>query len=140
MSKTTGLGWTTFNVDDGSGTARDIRNDCRSLDFETPRGVQDITGLDKSAYERNLLLADFSCSPKGIFNDAASTGSHTVLKTISSTNVNRAVGIVVTGSAGTNTLNNECKGTNYKLARSEEGELTFEAEFALADGAVPTWS
>lgn len=140
MSKTTGLGWTTFNVDDGGGTARDIRNDCRSLDFETPRGVWDVTGLDKSAYERLLLLADFSCTPKGVFNDAASTGSHTVLKTVASSSVQRAVGIVVTGSAGTNTLSNECILTNYKVARSEEGELTFEAPFVLADGTVPTWS
>lgn len=140
MSKTGGLGWTTFSVDDGGGDARDIRNDCRSLDFETPRGVWDVTGLDKSAFERVLLLSDFSATPKGVFNDAATTGAHTVLKTAASSSVMRAVSIVVTGSAGTNTLTNECLLTNYKVNRSEEGELTWEAPFVLADGTVPTWS
>jgi hypothetical protein len=44
--------------------------------------VQDITGLDKSANERLLLLADFSISLAGVFNDASNM-SHDVFKTVS---------------------------------------------------------
>lgn len=139
MSKTTGLGWTTFAVDDAGAGANNIRNDCRSLDFETPRDVQDVTGLDKSAYERLLLLADFSCTPKGVFNDEADM-SHQTLKTASSDSTLRTVTIAVAGSAGTNTLPNECLITNYKVMRSDSGELTWEAPMVLANGTVPTWT
>lgn len=140
MAKTSGLGLTALSVDDGGGTARDIRNDVGDFQWATPRAVQDVTGVDKSAMERLLLLADFSMTINGFFNDAANTGSHTVLKTISSTSVNRAITLTVTGTVGANTLANECKGTDYNVTRASDGALTFTAPFVLADGTVPTWS
>jgi hypothetical protein len=136
MAKTTGLGWTTFSVDDSAGTARDIRNDTTNLDWSMPRGVQDITGIDKSAIERQLLLADFSGTANGVFNPAATTSSHAVLKTVPSTSVNRTIGIVIAAQ----TLNNECLITDYALTRAQSGEFTWSAPFSLADGTVPTWS
>ena len=45
----------TVTVDDHLGAGKDISNDITSMGFKTPRGVQDITGLDKSAIERLLL-------------------------------------------------------------------------------------
>lgn len=136
MAKTTGLGWTALSVDDSGGTVRDIRNDITSLDFATPRAVQDVTGIDKSAMERLLLLADFSVGLKGVFNPAATTTAHAVFKTVPSTSVLRTVTI----TAGGVTLPNECLFTDYKLARSNSGELTWEAPGVLADGTVPTWA
>lgn len=136
MAKETGLGWTTFSVDDSGGTLRAIINDVTSLPFTTPRGVQDVTGLDKSAYERLLLLADFTVTPTGVFNDAATTGAHTVLKTIPSTSVVRTVSIAVSGQ----TLSNECLFTSFDYTRAASGELTWTAPGVLADGTVPTWS
>lgn len=135
MAKENGLGWTTFSVDDSGGTARDIRNDCTNLDWSMPRGVQDVTGIDRSAIERILLLADFSGTANGVFNDAANA-SHSVLKTVSSTSVNRTISIGVSGQ----TLNNECIITDYALTRAASGEFTWSAPFSLADGNVPTWS
>lgn len=140
MAKTSGLGLTALSVDDGSGTARDIRNDVGDFQFSTPRGVQDVTGVDKSAMERLLLLADFSITLNGFFNDAALTGSHTVLKTVSSTSVDRAVTITITGTVGANTLVNECKFSDYALTRGSDGALTFTAPGVLANGTVPTWT
>ena len=122
-------------MDDSSGTPRDIRNDITNLDWSMPRGVQDITGIDKSAIERLLLLADFSGTMNGVFNDAANV-SHAVLKTVSSTSVNRTVSIGVSGQ----TLANECIVTDYAMTRAASGEFTFSAPFSLSDGAVPTWS
>jgi hypothetical protein len=135
MAKENGLGWTTLNVDDSGGTARDIRNDCTNLDWSMPRGVQDVTGLDKSAIERLLLLGDFTGTVNGVFNDAANA-SHSVLKTVGSTSVTRTIGIVVSGQ----TLNNECVITDYALTRAASGEFTWSAPFSLADGTAPTWS
>lgn len=136
MAKETGLGWTTFSVDDAIGTLRTIINDVTSLQFSTPRGVQDVTGLNKSAIERLLLLADFSVTPTFVFNDAASVSAHAVWSTVPSTSVARTTTIVVSGD----TLSNEVLYTDYQLTRSQAGELTGTAPGVLADGTVPTWS
>lgn len=133
MAKASGLGWTTCSVDDSSGTPVVIKNDITDLQFATPRAVQDITGIDKSAMERLLLLADFSITLKGVFN--AST-SHTVFRTVPSTSVNRTTTLTVNGV----TLANEVLYTDYPLSRSASGELTFSVPGVLADGAVPTWA
>jgi len=136
MAKQSGLAWSTLSVDDSGGTPRDIRNDITNFEFATPRAVQDVTGIDKSAMERLLLLADFSITLNGVFNPTATTSSHAVLKTVSSTSVLRTVSIVVAAQ----TLNNECLITDYNLTRSDSGELTWQAPAVLADGTVPTWS
>lgn len=135
MAKESGLAWSTLSVDDSGGTARDIRNDITNFEFATPRAVQDVTGIDKSAMERLLLLADFSITMNGVFNDAANL-SHAVLKTVSSTSVNRTISITVSGQS----LNNECIVTDYALTRGDDGALTWSAPAVLSDGTVPTWS
>lgn len=135
MAKESGLGWTTLNVDNSAGAAQDIRNDVTNLDWSMPRGVQDVTGIDKSAIERLLLLADFSGTMNGVFDDGANL-AHAVLKTVSSTSVNRTIGIVISGQ----TLNNECLITDYALTRAQSGEFTWSAPFSLADGTTPAWS
>ncbi|MFG3510251.1 hypothetical protein ACGF5F_32665 [Streptomyces sp. NPDC047821] len=135
MAKESGLGWTTCSVDDASGTARAIKNDITNLQFATPRAVQDVTGIDKSAMERLLLLADFSITLNGVFNDAANQ-AHDVFKTVPSTSVARTVTLTVSGQ----TLANECLFTDYPLTRSDSGELTFAVPGVLSDGTVPTWA
>jgi hypothetical protein len=135
MAKESGIGWTTLSVDDGAAAAKDIRNDVTNFEFSTPRGVQDITGVDKSANERLLLLADFSINLSGVFNDEADK-SHAVFKTVPSTSVTRTVSLAVSGQ----TLANECLFTDYSLSRAASGELTWQAPGSLADGTVPTWS
>lgn len=135
MAKQSGLAWTTLSVDDSGGVARDIRNDVTNLEFATPRATQDVTGIDKSAMERLLLLADFTITLNGVFNAAANL-SHDVFKTVPSTSVNRTVSITVGGKS----LPNECIFTDYPLTRADSGELTFAVPGQLADGTVPTWA
>jgi hypothetical protein len=135
MAKENGLGWTTLSVDDSAGADKAIKNDVTNFEFSTPRGVQDITGVDKSAHERLLLLADFSINLSGVFNDEADK-SHAVFKTVPSSSVLRTVTLTVSGQ----TLANECLFTDYSLSRAASGELTWQAPGSLADGAVPTWS
>jgi hypothetical protein len=135
MAKENGLGWTTLSVDDSAGAVKTIKNDITNLSWGVPRGVQDVTGVDKSAYERLLLLADFTITLNGVFNDA--TGfSHDVFKTVPSTSVARTVTLVVSGD----TLANETLFTDYALTRAQAGELTWTAPGVLADGTVPTWA
>ena len=136
MAKESGLAWTTLSVDDSGGTLRDIRNDITNFEFSTPKAVQETTGIDKSAMERLLLLADFSITLNGVFNPTATTSSHAVLKTVGSTSVTRTISIVVSAQ----TLSNECLITDYALTRGDDGSLTWQAPAVLADGTVPTWS
>lgn len=135
MAKEAGTGWSTCTVDDSGGSARAIVNDITSLSFSIPRGVQDITGIDKSAIERTLLLADFSIELSGVFNDA-SNQSHAVFATVSSTTVARTVTLVVSGQ----TLPNEVFFTDYAMTRAATGEFTWTAPGVLAGGVVPTWA
>jgi hypothetical protein len=135
ISKQSGIGMTTFSIDDAGGVARAIKNDITDFDVATPRGVQDITGVDKSAMERLLLLADMSVGPKGVFNPSANQ-SHDVFKTVPSTSVNRTTTMTVGGV----TLAAELLYTDYSLKRSQSGELVWDAPGVLADGAVPTWA
>ena len=138
MAKESGLA-STLSVDDSGGTLRDISNDVTSVTINTPSGVQDVTGLDKSAMERLLLLGDGSGTINGVFNDAATTGSHTVLKnyrTILAGQVGRTLAIAISGQ----TLSMEVIFTSYDLNRAADGSLTFSAPFQLSNGTVPAWS
>jgi len=134
MAKESGLGMSVA-VDDSGSSARTISNDITSTDFSIPRGVQDITGLDKSANERLLLLADFSVTLNGVFNDASNM-SHDVFKTVSSTSVVRTVTLGISGQS----LATESFFTDYALSRPASGELTFTASGVLGNGSVPTWA
>jgi hypothetical protein len=87
-----------------------------TLQFSTPRAVQDVTGIDKSAMERLLLLADFSITLNGVFNDTATTSAHAVFSTVPSTSVNRTVTLTVSGD----TLANETLFTDYALTRQQQ--------------------
>ena len=135
MTKDTGLGWTTLSVDNSAGSVNAIKNDITNFQFGTPRGVQDITGVDKSAYERLLLLADFTVTLNGVFNDASNL-SHDTFKTVPSTSVARTTTLAVSGQ----TLAGELLYTDYALTRAQSGELTWTAPGVLADGTVPTWA
>lgn len=135
VAKETGLGWTTLSVDDAAGSPKDLRGDITNLQYATPRGVQDVTGIDKSAYERLLLLADFSITLNGVFDDQANQ-AHAVFKTVPSTSVLRTVSIGVSGQ----TLACETLFTDYQSTRGQDGSLTWSAPGVLGDGTVPTWS
>lgn len=135
MSKESGLGWTTLSVDDAAAAAQAIKNDITDMQFATPRAVQDVTGIDKSAMERILLLADFSVTLNGVFNDAANM-SHAVFKTVSSTSVPRTTTLTVSGQ----TLAPEVLYTDYQFKRGNDGSLVWSAPGVLSDGTVPSWS
>ena len=134
MAKESALGMTVA-IDDSGTTARTISNDITNIDFSTPRDEQDITGLDKSARERLLLLADFTVSISGVFNDASNM-SHDVFKTVPSSSVARTTTLTISGQV----LAGELFYTDYALGRSSSGELTWSAPGSLAGGVVPTWA
>lgn len=138
-AKESGLAWSTLSVDDSGGTLRDIRNDITNLEVATPRATQDVTGIDKSAMERLLLLADMSVTLNGVFNDAANQ-AHAVFKTIPSTSVAREISLSVSGQTLGTTPQVTLMLTDYPLTRADSGELTWAVPGVLANGEIPTWS
>lgn len=125
----------TVTVDDSGGNGQDISTDVTNCDWATPRNTQEVTGVDSSAVERLLLLADYSATLNGVFDDAASM-AHDVFKDVSSTSVTRTVSIVASGQ----TLDVEALLTDYQLTRAQSGELTWSVPASLQDGSAPTWA
>lgn len=138
MAKSSGI-TTTLSVDDSAGTLRDISTAVLSFDIATPRGVADITGLDKSAIERLLLLSDGTVTLNMQYDPTATTGQHTVFRTMSSSSVTRTVTTLI-NSTPTATLSMEMICNEYNLSRGQDGNLLATATLELANGAVPTWS
>lgn len=138
MSKQTGLG-ATVTVDDSGGTARIITNDVQSFQVAMPRGVLDITGVDKSAIERTLLLADFSVSlVTTAINFAAAPSFHDCFKTVPSTTVGRTTAILCGTGGGTVTA--EVLYTDYQVTRGQDGALGATVPGVLQNGTAPAWS
>lgn len=125
MAKVSGL-TTTLTV-----ASNNISNDVTSLTVDTPYGVQDVTGLDKSAMERLMLRADCTGSATGVFNTTASM-SHATLKTPGSK-------ATVIGFPGA-TLTFTALWTNYAVSMGADGSLTWSANWALANGTAAAWT
>lgn len=134
MAKQSGLGYA-VTVDDAAASPQVLSNDVTNFTFSTPRGVQDVTGVDKSAIERLLLLADFSCTLNGVHDNAANK-QHAVFKTVSSTSVARTTTLAISSQ----TLAPEVLYSDYAITRGQDGSLTWSTPGVLADGTVPTWS
>jgi hypothetical protein len=133
MSKSGGLGWTSFKVDNDVPTAIELRNDFTNLEIATPYNTQDITGIDKWATERLALLADLSGTLNSVFNPAANqvhavmSGDMRLVRTIS-------LEILL------QKLTAKVLFTDYALTRAAGGEFTGQHPFVLADGTVPDWT
>jgi len=138
MGKTSGIGLS-ISVTTSAGGVIAIGPDVNSCTINTSRGEQDVTGLDKSAIERLLLLGDSELGLSGTYNPAL---SHTVFHNIGvqeAAHVGRDVVIVLPG-AGLVTMTCIMVFSNYNLSRGADGSLTWTATGKLADGSVPTFA
>ena len=135
MAKQTGMAWTTCTVDDTGGSGRAIKNDVTNLDLSMTNGVQDTTGLDKSAMERQLLLGDFSATLNGIWNPADNQ-SHDVFKNVGTTSVARTLALTISAQ----NLNNEVLFSAYDITRANDGSQVWVAPALLQSGTLPAWS
>lgn len=135
MAKVSGLNWTTAEIDDAGGVARDIKNDIGSLDISITRAVDEVTGLDSTSMERLLLLGDSSVTADGFTNFTANA-SHDVLSTVASNDVVRTLTLVVASQ----TFTGEYLITDYKTNRAADAKFRWASSLVLANGVDPTWS
>ena len=134
MAKASGLGMT-VTIDNESGAGQNVSNDITDLSFNTTRGVQDSTGLDKSAMERLLLLSDFQMTATFVWNAVANPSTFGLLSTYTD-NDTRTVVIVVGGK----TLTAECVMSDIDWARPQDGSFGATATFQLANGTAAAWT
>jgi hypothetical protein len=138
MAKQSGLG-STVTVDDSGGTPRIISNDVQSWQVAMPRGVLDVTGVDKTAIERIVLLADFSTSlVTTAINFAAAPSFHDCFKTVTSSNAQRTTAILCGTGGGTVTA--EVLYTDYQINRGQDGSLGATVPGVLSNGTAPAWT
>ena len=135
MAKMSGIP-VVLTVANSNGGVVDISNDVNSVTLNTSRGEQNITGLDKEAIERLLLLTDAELGLTGVFNEAL---SHRVFRDCGAGNP-RAVSITLPGGGALDVLALNLVFSSYVVSRGADGALTWTAPGKLADGAVPGWS
>lgn len=135
--KSSGLAWTTLSVDDSSGTPEVIKNDVQSFQFAMPRAVLDVTGVDKSAIERILLLADFSITLNTTaINFDASPSFFDVFSDVPTTDVARTT----TLAFASKTLAPEVLYTDFNVTRGQDGSLGATVPGVLSNGVAPSWA
>ena len=153
MAKASGI-QTRIRADTSTGGLYDISGDVTNMDFAMPRGVQDITSINRSAMERILLLSDISGTINGIWNPNGvdTSCSHEVFRTVSvSSTGNRRLDVTI-GSSGAPVLTDpQLSGdtvtssgilvlfTDYALTRAQGGEMTWTVPFVLGSGIIPFW-
>ena len=136
MAKESGIGMTA-SIDDGEGNSRVITNDITNLSINLPRANQDVTGIDKAAPERILLLADLSLSLNGVFNAGANL-SHDVFSSVPSQGAAQLRSVSLAISSQTFTA--ETIPDGYALTRADGGALTWAVTLTNANGTIPAWS
>tara|TARA_R110002153_G_scaffold103240_1_gene240281 strand:+ start:1203 stop:1937 length:735 start_codon:yes stop_codon:yes gene_type:complete len=115
----------------------DISGDVGALsNLSTPKGEQNVTGIDKSATERIQLLVDGDLSFDTFFNDA--TGKiHDALSTLPTTD--RQGMFLVSTTRGEPAFAMNAKQINYDWTRGAEGSLSGTTQLLQADGNAPAW-
>ncbi len=112
-----------------------MSNDVQSVTMDIPRAELTVAGIDVSAQERLLGLADFTATVNGAFNDASNQWFD-VVKNVGSTDVSRTFVYALSG----NTLTVETNATNVNYSRGADGGMAVNASFALEDGTDPVWA
>jgi hypothetical protein len=128
-----------------SGLAQDLWADGYQLggdigsinDASTPRGTQEVTGIDKSATERVALLSDFNIDFGAYFNDA--TGQiHTALKQLKTTDLN--VMWILGTSIGSVVLMGVAKQIDYgPWTKAQDGSVNGATTAQGSAGTAPAW-
>ncbi len=137
MAKESGIGWTLCKVDNSSGSLMDLMNDVTNLDMSMSNGVQDVTGIDKVAIERLLLLADYSLDLTCVFNDGGTDSEFSVFK---NTNIASSAARETELTISAQKMNAIVMFPTVSRARAADGSFITSANGQLSNGTLPAWS
>lgn len=103
--------------------------------ISTPRSVHDVTGLDKSAMERILGLADVQAAYDAFFNDAGDLWTELSALPIADRSMIWAFGPAI-GDPG---FGATVKHIDFPLSRGADGGLSSSPSAQGSAGAIPGW-
>ena len=134
MAKQTGLG-ATCAISDANGVSQTFSTDVRSFTINSSRAQIDVTGIDKSFFERLPGLGDYSIDIEGSFNNA---GTATAVQALSTMGTALRAFSLVLGVAGT--VAGTAALSNWNVSRAQGGDLTYSATLNCANGTALVWS
>jgi hypothetical protein len=121
-----------IDMDNSAGTPVTISNDVATISLTDSRGEQDVTGLDKSAFERLQLLADSQVTLGG--NGWPSSATMAVF-----TNMANSRTLVLNWpDSGTYTV--EVMIFGFSPSRGADGAATWSCDLKLSNGTAGAWS
>lgn len=131
-------------VDDSVPTARDISGDVESVEIPYNYDEHDVTGFGEGSHNVLAGMANMPVTMNGNFNAAATTGSHTVLKSILGATASKTVTVQVGQGAAATTGDPEWEGEyvliSYNVSASDpSGPLKFVATFNVSGATAPAW-
>ena len=125
-----------FNIDDAGGDARDISTYVDNIDFSQDMELAEVTGMTASSKSYIMGLYDGTISISGSWDDAATTGSETVLGAVAAAGGELSATGSLTwiygpeGSTGGDIkYTGECFMTNYSNSAPVGGRVSFNATF-----------
>ena len=129
MAKKAGLGQSLFQGN------FDISGDTSTISsWSTPVGMLDVTGIDKSAFERIQGVSGAEISYNVFFNDSAGAAHLASRVPSTATNLTWALGSSVGDAAGMVAAIT----SSYDPTRAADGMLTFDIE-AVGNATYPVW-
>jgi hypothetical protein len=108
----------------------DCSGDTGSWSIASPKGVQDVTGIDKYANERLALTRDASVSCQQFFNPDAGSAFQTTRANAFSQVLNFDLTIATGSTLGDPAFSGRYRLPNTTYTRNADGSFTFAAEFA----------
>lgn len=126
MAKVSGVG-TSFSIDNPGGTPVTFAANVGTVNLNTAKAQQDVTGLDKDGTERINLRGDFTADFSGFIDDAGQ-----VIGVFGDTSGIRSLVVTYPGPI---TATAEVMISSFAIQRGADGSLGWTAAAAQADGA-----
>src|SRR5215213_2846518 len=101
----------------------DCSGETGSWSIATPKGVQDITGIDKTAMERLALARDASVTANQFFNPSAGSAFKTTLANIFSQILTYDVAIICSSTLGDAAFAGRFRVPNSSYTRAADGSF-----------------
>lgn len=132
MATISGNVFTSHNVDDSAGTARDLKSNLRSMNITHSNGEIDISDLSEEYRKRLEGLKDITLQCDYNVDTEANKSKDVVVVNIKN---NRTVGFSVNGLS----FEDEMLITEMSIDVSEDHQITCSVSYGHAEG-TPTWS
>lgn len=115
---------------------QDISASVKTIEFTLSRSAMDVTVLGMDAVAKKGGLTDGELSITGLWDDAVTVGSHTVLSTLADDAAPTAPTAFVYKPNGVKTYTGTAVMTSYQVSTPIDDMVAFTASFAISGAVV----